>query len=87
MTPKAKELAEMLKEEVIPEIEDYLDELFERIAGEKHASDEDRQEYDELRELRSSFAEMLKDAESGEMDDEECSELIDEIIAMREIEE
>ncbi len=30
---------------------------------------------------------MLKDAESGEMDDEECSELIDEIIAMREIEE
>ena len=87
VTPKANELAELLKEEVIPEIEDYMDELFERIANEKHASSEDKEEYEELREMRDSFREMLVDVESGEMDDEECEELIEEIDAMRDIEE
>ena len=87
MTPKATELVELLKEEIIPEIEDYMDELFERIANEKHASDEDKEEYEELREMRDSFTEMLKDVESGDMDDEECEELIEEIEAMRDIEE
>lgn len=87
MTPKAKELAELLKEEIIPEIEDYMDELFERIANEKQASDEDKEEYEELREMRDSFTEMLKDVEGGDMDDEECIELIEEIEAMRDIEE
>ena len=87
MATKAQELTELLKEEVIPEIEDYMDELFERIANEKKASPEDKEEYEELREMRDSFREMLLDVESGEMDEEECAEVIEEIEAMRDIEE
>ncbi len=87
MGPQAEELAELLKEEVIPEIEEYMDELFERIANEKKASAEDKEEYEELREMRDSFREMLVDVEAGGMDEEECEEIIEEIDAMRAVEE
>ena len=87
MGPHAEELAELLKEEVIPEIEEYMDELFERIANEKKASSEDKEEYEELREMRDSFREMLLDVEGGAMDEEECEEIIEEIDAMRSLEE
>ena len=87
MQSNAQELAELLKEGIIPEIEDYMDELFEKIANEKKAGSEDKKEYEELREMRESFKEMLKDVESGDMDEEECAEVIEEIDAMRDIEE
>jgi uncharacterized protein (UPF0305 family) len=87
MAPNAKELAELLREEIIPEIEEYMDELFEKIATVKKASAEDKSEYEELRELRDNFLEMLKDVEEGDMEEAECAELIDEIEAMRDLEE
>jgi uncharacterized protein (UPF0305 family) len=87
MAPNAKELAELLREEIIPEIEEYMDELFEKIATVKKAGPEDKSEYEELRELRDNFLEMLKDVEEGEMEETECAELIDEIEAMRDLEE
>ena len=87
MAPNAEVLAGLLREEIIPEIEEYLDDLFEKIAGEKKATDEDKSQYEELRELRDNFSEMLKDVESGEMDEEECEELIEELEAMRDLDE
>lgn len=87
MAPNATQLAHLLREEIIPEIEEYLDELFEKIATEKKASAEDKAGYEELRELRDNFAEMLRDVEEGDMDETECAELIDELEAMRDLEE
>jgi len=87
MAPNAQKLVQLLQDEVIPEIEDYMDELFEKIAVEKKASSDDKEEYEELCEMRDSFKEMLKEAESGEMDEEECAEVIEELEAMRDLEE
>jgi len=77
-----KELASLLKNDVLIEIEDYIDELFEIIASKK----EDERTKDELasmQEMREDFNEMLKDLDSGEIDDEEAKEIMEEINEMR----
>lgn len=79
---KAEELITMLKEEVIPEVEEYMDDLFELIASKK-ATKEDMEEVEGIQELRDDFRQMLEDVESGEVDEEECAELIEELNAMR----
>lgn len=76
-------LIRLLDEEVIPEIEAYMDELFALIADKK-ATEEDKVELEEIRDLRQEFKVMLEELENGEMDDEECVEIIEEIRAMRE---
>lgn len=83
----AEDLAELLKEDVIPEIEDVIDELFEAIADNKQASEEDKKELSELQELRREFQLLLEEVEAGELDEEECADIIDEIDMMRSEEE
>jgi hypothetical protein len=83
----AEDLAELLKEDVIPEIEDVIDGLFESIANSKQASEADRKELSELQDLRKEFQLLLEEVEAGELDEEECEGIIDEIDMMRSEEE
>lgn len=78
----AQELKKMLEEEVIPEIEEYMDEIFELIADKK-STKEDEAELEEVRALRDDFREMLEELEADEIDEEECGEIIEELMAMR----
>jgi len=80
----AEDLIELLKEDVIPEIENVIDGLFESVNANKNASAEDKQELKELQELRSEFVGMLEEVKNGEMDEDECAEIIEEIDAMRD---
>ncbi len=80
----AEDLIELLKEDVIPEIENVIDGLFESVNTNKNASTEDKQELKELQELRSEFVGMLEEVKNGEMDEDECAEIIEEIDAMRD---
>jgi len=71
---KSEELIKILNEEIIPEIEHIIDEMCEEIADNKNASDEDKAEFKEAQAMKKEFKEMAFEAETGEMDEDECAE-------------
>ena len=77
-----KELEDLIKNEVLEEIEDYIDELFEIVASKKE--DENiKEELKQMQEMKKDFEEMLVDLANGEINDEEAREIIEEINDMR----
>ena len=81
-----KELESLIKNDVLLEIEDYIDELFEIIAAKKE-DERTKEELANIQEMRDDLIAMLKDIESGDMDDEEAEEILEEIKEMRAEEE
>jgi len=84
---KTETLIDLLNNDIIPEIEDVIDGLFELVNDAKGASSEIKTEIDELQELKTEFKVMLEEAMSGELDEEEAEEIIKEIAEMRSEEE
>jgi len=84
---EAEDLIDLLENDVIPEIESFIDELYEKIAEAKNASAEDKNQIKELQELKNEFTTLLDEVRNGELDEEECRAIIDEIDMMREEEE
>jgi len=82
---KVEELTKLIEDDVLPEIEDYVDDLFEQIADNKEATVEDKAELKEIQTLKSDFKEMLEDIQSGDVDEEEAIEIIEEINEMRKV--
>ena len=81
-----KELEELIKNEVLIEIEDYIDELFEIIAAKKE-DDDIKEELKHIQEMKKDFEDMLVDLANGEIDDEEAQEIMEEINDMRKEED
>ena len=77
-----KELEDLIKNDVLIEIEDYIDELFEIIAAKKE-DDDIKEELKHIQEMKKDFEDMLVDLANGEIDDEEAQEIIEEINDMR----
>jgi len=77
---KADKLEELLTKSVIPDLDERLDEIFEEIADNKDASEDAKEEIEELREFKSDLQDILTDIESGDIDEEECQELIEDIL-------
>ena len=77
-----KELEDLIKNEVLVEIEDYIDELFEIIAAKKEDAGI-KEELTQMQEMKKEFEDMLVDLVHGDIDDEECKEIIEEIHEMR----
>ena len=77
-----QELEKLIKDEVLLEIEDYIDELFEIIASKKE-DENTKEELSQMQEMKKDFEEMLFDLQNSEIDEEECKEIIDEINEMR----
>lgn len=75
----AQKLEELLTKSVIPDINERLDEIFEEIANSKNASDELKEEVEELREFKADLEDVLEEILMGEIDEEECKELIEDI--------
>lgn len=84
---EAEDLIDLLENDVIPEIESYIDDLYEKIADTKSASDDDKEQLAELQELKKEFSLLLEEVKNGELDEEECRGVIDEIDMMRSEEE
>jgi len=78
-----EDLIDLLQNDIIPEIEEVIDGLFEVINSNKQASARDKDELSELQELKRDFKIMLEEAMSGELDEEEAGEIIAEIDEMR----
>ena len=81
-----RELEDLIKNEVLVEIEDYIDELFEIVAAKKE-DDEIKEELKQMQEMKKEFEDMLVDLVHGDIDDEECEEIIAEINDMRKEDE
>lgn len=77
-----EELASLIKNDVLIEIEDYIDELFEIIAAKKE-DERTKEELALMQEMREDFTDMLKDLDENEIDDEEAKEIMEEINEMR----
>ncbi len=78
-----EKLIDLIQNQMMPELEAYMDDLFELIASKK-GTQETETELEETRSLYRDFQEILEDAQSGDMDEEECAELISEILDMEE---
>lgn len=83
---KAQELKSLIEDEVIPEIEESIDYLFELVDSKK-ATAEDKEELKDTQELLKTFREILNEIEKNEISEEECTELIEDINEMRNYEE
>jgi hypothetical protein len=77
-----EELKRLLELELIPDLEEAIDELFETVADAKRADEAAKEEYGELQELRTAFIDLLHDLEAGEVNEEECEELYRELSDM-----
>ena len=78
----SQKLEELIKESVIPDIEDRMDELYTIIADKKNESiDDEKEELEELIEFRDDLKDVLVDIECGEIEEDECKEMIDDILA------
>lgn len=84
---EAEDLIDLLENDVIPEIESFIDDLYEKVAESKTASAEDKEQLTELQELKKEFGMLLEEVKNGELDEEECRGMIDEIDMMRSEEE
>ena len=79
MSAKEK-LKELLEKEIMPELEEVIDSIFQTIEREKTISLGEREELEELQEMHKECREILIEIESGEMDEDEAQELLDELI-------
>ena len=77
---QAQKLEELLTKSVIPDLEERLDEIFEEIADNKEASQDAKEEIEELQEFKSDLKDVLADIQSGDIGEDECKELIDDIL-------
>ena len=77
---QAQKLEELLTKSVIPDIEERLDEIFQEIAGSKEATNDAKDEIEELREFKDDLKDILTDIQSGDIEEDECKELIDDIL-------
>ena len=82
MDSKTK-LKNLLENEIMPDLEDAIDEIFQMVEKEKMISLADREELEELQEMHGECREILIEIESGEMDNEEAQELLDELIEIK----
>jgi len=75
----AEKLEELLTKSVIPDLNDRLDEIYEEIADNKEATEDAKEEIEELQEFKADLQDVLEDITNGDIDEEECKELIEDI--------
>jgi len=75
-----EKLEELITKSVIPDIEDALDEIFEEIANNKEADEDTKEEIEELRAFKEDLNDIVADIQSGEIEEDECKEIYDDII-------
>lgn len=84
MTEKLKTL---LVAEVIPDLEETIDEIFSIIEKAKMASLSDKEELQELQEMLVECKDIIVDIDTGEMEEEEAEDIFTELMALKTIEE
>jgi hypothetical protein len=82
-----EKLKNLLTLEIIPDLEEAIDEMFAMIEKAKMASIADKEELQELQEMYRECKDIVAEIESGEMPHEEASEILEELIEAKTLEE
>jgi DNA mismatch repair ATPase MutS len=75
-----EKLKTLLESEIIPDLERVIDAIFQEIQDGIEISLGEKEELDELQEMHKECREILVEIEAKEMDEEEATELLDELV-------
>jgi len=79
----ADKLKNLLELEIIPDLEAAIDELFLAIDKSKNASKEQKEDLEEMREMRTECFAIVEELGRNELDEEEVDELLAELVDMK----
>ena len=79
----ADKLKNLLELEIIPDLEVAIDELFSAIDKSKNASKEQKEDLEELREMRTECFAIIEELGRDELEDDEIEELLAELVEMK----
>ena len=77
-----KKLKELLQNVVLLDIEDNLDDIYSQIAQDKNTSLAQKEEIDQMHEMREDFKAIIDDIDNNILNKDECIELYESIIEM-----
>ena len=78
-----EKLQNLLENEIIPDLEVAIDELFSKIDKAKNVSSEDKNDLEEMRDMRTECFAMVEEIKRDEMEEEEATELLEELVEMK----
>lgn len=79
----SEKLKNFLTQEIIPDLEEAIDEMFAFIEKAKMASIADKEELQELQEMHTECKDIVTEIENGEMDDDEAGDILAEFVDMK----
>lgn len=79
----ADKLKNLLEREIIPDLEAAIDELFASIDKSKNASKEQKDDLEEMREMRTECFAIVEELGRGELESDEIDELLEELVDLK----
>ncbi|MCH9739311.1 MAG: hypothetical protein K0U38_00505 [Epsilonproteobacteria bacterium] len=76
----AEKLKNLLTLEIIPDLEEAIDEMFSMIEKAKMASIADKEELQELQEMHAECKDIVEEIDAGDMPEEEAAEILKELL-------
>ena len=83
----SEKLKNFLLQEIIPDLEEAIDEMFSFIEKAKMASIADKEELQDLQEMHSECKDIVAEIEAGEMEENEAEEILNEFVEMKTADE
>lgn len=79
----AQKLKNLLELEIIPDLEAAIDELFASIDKSKNASKEQKEDLEEMREMRTECFAILEELGRDELESDEIDEILTELMDLK----
>jgi len=79
----ADKLKNLLEREMIPDIEAAIDELFATIDKSKNATTSQKEDLEEMREMRTECFAIVEELGRDELEEDEIEELLAELVDMK----
>ncbi|KIM13014.1 MAG: hypothetical protein KU38_02945 [Sulfurovum sp. FS08-3] len=76
----SEKLKLLLENEIIPDLESAIDELFSEIEKAKDVTKEQRGDLDELHQMKDEFKEILRELHNNELEEEEIHEILEALM-------
>ena len=78
-------LKNILELEIIPDLEVAIDELFATIEKSKNATKEQKEDLEEMREMRTECFAIVEELGRNELEEDEIDELLGELVDMKSL--
>ncbi len=83
----SEQLKNFLTQEIIPDLEEAIDEMFSMIEKAKMASIADKEELQDLQEMHSECKDIVSEIEAGDMPEEEAEDILKEFVEMKTVDD